>query len=99
MRVAGYARVPGGGGKRAATSATRRFSLRPRTFSVGSGERRSVPVRFENNRRSLKKINGLLRSVSKRARRGARAYLVVQATDSGGTAARLKRRVKLVPAK
>ncbi len=74
------------------TSKTRKFGLHPMSLSLRAGERRTVPLAFEDDN-AVKKLQRLLK---RRAyHRGSRAKIAVRATDAAGNSTTRHLEVKL----
>ena len=92
-QITGKAKLPAKGGGSAAK--TKSFKVKPKTVSLVAGETKKVRVKFKNNKKSVKQITKLLKKGGKKTRKRAKVNAKVTATDSGGTTASGKQKIKL----
>jgi DNA-binding beta-propeller fold protein YncE len=86
------------GGKRrrgstAGKKGKKRFKVKPRTFSVPAGGKKTQRVKFKRNRKTVGKLRRLLKR--KAYRKGTKAKLKITATDLAGNIASERVNVKL----
>jgi hypothetical protein len=86
------------GGKRNRASAAKpkrkkTFKVKPMSLSIAAGAQETQRVKFKKNRRSVRRLRGLLKRSA--YRKGTKAKLRAAATDAAGNTATERVRVKL----
>jgi hypothetical protein len=92
------AKQKGGKRNRASAAKTKRkktFKVKPMSLSIAAGAQETQRVKFKKNRRSVRRLRGLLKRSA--YRKGTKAKLRAAATDAAGNTATERVRVKLKP--
>jgi len=94
VNLVGKGTIPKTAGTAVAAAKAKKFKLKPKGVEVAAGATERVRLKFKRNRKSVKKINGLLKQGGRKTRKRAKAVVKATATGQGGSDT-AKQKVKL----